>query len=212
MARRRPSLIAAAAAAALIAAGCGGGGAGGAGSGSAAAASHPNGSTQAGPPTSLTVTSVTDVQPDARSETKRYLAGLAPVRQEARLADRAADHEASIAPSGDYAALAADSRTVAAHLGRAAAAARRMQVPQGLERAHADLVSALAVGRQMALRLAALYEHIGPDASRQYRRHVLPLEKRSLRLANRWYVFLQVDMAAGNVREPGWVGHLFDWT
>ena len=205
--RGRGSFVLTAVAAALVAAGCGGTTAGGTSGG---AASHPGGST---PAESLgTLKSATVVDSGTVAELPRYLRQLAPMREQVRLANRAAAHEVSIATSGDYAALAADSRTVEAHLARAAAAARRVPVPQGLERQHANLVRSLVIGQRMAGRLAVLYEHIGPDSNREYHTQVLPLEKRSLRLANRWYAFMQGAMAAENIDEPGWMGHLFDWT
>jgi hypothetical protein len=212
MARRAASLIAGAAVAALITAGCGGSSA--AGSAGVSVTSHPHSSPQAPPPDSsqTTLKSVTVLGSDTGPQVKRYLADLAAVRQQIQIANRAAGHEVSIASSGDYPALAADSRTVATHLGRAAGAARRVQAPQGLERAHANLVRALTTGRRMADRLAVLYLHIGPGSPREYKQHVLPLEKLSVRLANHWYRPMQVAMTVGNVREPGWVGHLFDWT
>lgn len=205
--RGRRSFLVAAAAAALAAAGCGGAAAAGT---SGAATSHPAGSA---PANSLgTLKSVTVVPAGPHSQLRRYLRQLAPMCEQVRLANRAAAHEASIASSGDYAALAADSRAVKARLGRAAAAARRVPAPQGLEGPHANLVRSLVTGQRMAGRLAALYEHIGPESKREYRHQVLPLEKRSLRLANLWYAFMQGAMAAENVDEPGWMGHLFDWT
>jgi hypothetical protein len=212
MTGRAPSLIAAAAVAVLITAGCGGSSA--ASSAGVSLASHAQSSAQPPPPDSsqTTLKSVTVVGSGTGPQLKRYLADLAPVRKQIQVANHAAHHEASIASSGDYAALAADSRTVAVHLGRAAAAARRVEAPQGLERAHANLVRALATGRTMATRLATLYLHIGPGSPREYKQHVLPLEKLSVRLANHWYRPMQVAMTVGNVREPGWVGHLFDWT
>jgi hypothetical protein len=212
MTGKRPSLIAAAAVAGLIATGCGG--AASAGS-NGQSTSHDGVSTQsqAPPAGSLgTLGSVTTVDPGSTSQLKRYFAELAPVRREVQLANRAADHEASIASSGDYAALAADSRSVQLHLRRAVAAARRMEIPQGLERPHANLVRAFTVGGLMAGRLASLYDHIGPGSPAEYRHHVRPLEKLSLRLGNRWYAFMQGAMAAEDVQEPGWMGHLFDWT
>jgi glucose/arabinose dehydrogenase len=208
MAGTRATLIAAAAAAALAAAGCGGatsGSGSGTGTPHTAASQPPSQNT-----TTETLESATVV--GSGSQLKAYLTGLAPMRKQIVLANRAAAHEANIASSGDYPALAADSRSVATYLGRAAAAARRMHVAQGLERPHADLVRSLVVGRRMASRLAALYEHIGPGSPAEYRHHVRPLEKLSLRLGNRWYGFMQGAMAAENIREPGWVGHLYDWT
>lgn len=209
MAGRRSSIMAVAAAVALFAAACGSSGGTGSGGGSSASGRGSTTTTDGAPGT---LDSATVLDAGTGSALKAYVAGLGPVWRQVRLANRAAADEARIASSGDFPALAADSRTVALHLGRAVAAARNMHVAPGLARPHADLVRALAVGRRMAGRLATLYDHIGPDARRDYRRNVLPLEKRSLRLANRWYGFMQGAMLAEHVREPRFIGHLFDWT
>ena len=41
---------------------------------------------------------------------------------------------------------------------------------------------------------------------------VLPLEKRSVRLGNRWLKPTTEAMLTSGVMPPGWIGHLFDWT
>jgi hypothetical protein len=205
------------AAAALAAAGCGSTQGTGSASRPAAPRSHSAATTTTPEPTSssldgLTLQSVTTLDSDIRQQMQRYLGDLQTVRTEVTLANRAAAHEASISSSGDYAALAADSRNVARHLARATELTRRVQPPHGLERAHARLVRAFALGQQMATRLATLYDHIGPDSQREFREQVRPLERRSLRCANVWYSQAAAAMAAGNIRSPKWIDHLFDWS
>ena len=207
----------AATAVALIAANCGGGAAG------PVAAAQPGTKHQRHeqPPahqpdtsggSAVTLESATVLGADIGDEMRAYLRALQPARREVRQANRAADHEASIASSGDFPALAADSRSVQLHLARAAAAARRVRPPKGLEEAHSDLVRAFTVGGRMAGRLAALYDHIGPGSDREYAHRVVPLEKRALRLGNRWYSVASPAMVVAEVREPSWIDHLFDWS
>ena len=59
---------------------------------------------------------------------------------------------------------------------------------------------------------AVLYERIGPNSKHDYDTQVVPLEKRTLRLANRWYGPTAHMMKDLHVRMPGWVDHLFDWS
>jgi hypothetical protein len=207
------------AAAAVVATGCGS--TQGAGSGTEPGHARPHTTTTGttattSPPTTsldgLTLQSVTTLDADIGSQMKRYLRDLGRIRAEVRLADQAADHEASIASSGDFSAMAADSAEVERHLARATVLARRVKAPPGLEHAHANLVRAFAVGRRMAARLSSVFEHIGPDSQRAYRERVRPLERRSLRFANLWYAQAAAAMAAGNIHPPKWIDHLFDWS
>ena len=212
--KRTSSLIAAASAAALIAAGCGAAGSAGSSGPASAPARHAQSQqTQPPPDTSLgTVKSVTLLDANIRQEMKRYLTDLAPMRHEVQLANRAAHHATTIASSGDFPALAADTRRVELHLTRAVADARRVHPPSGLGPAHANLVRSFQVGERMAARLAALYDNIGPDSNGQYRHQVLPLEKRAVRLGNAWLGQALPAMSAATIREPAWVEHLYDWS
>ena len=87
-----------------------------------------------------------------------------------------------------------------------------MSPPSLLARPHTSLVRALRVGARMATVLAGLYHHMGPDSKQDYNQRVLPLERRSVRFGNAWYVPTYHDMRAVHMRMPGWVDHLFDWS
>jgi hypothetical protein len=204
---RKHTYLAAGAAAALIAAGCGSGGAG------AASSAGPGSQRQSTTATTVDkLQSVTTLDADIGAQMRRYLTALAPVHHEVMLANQAARHAKAISSSGDFTAMAADSRQIEAHLARAAAAARRVSPPDGLGPAHAHLVRALLVGRTMAARLTHLYTHIGPSSQQEYRKDVLPLEKRAVRLGDGWFGPAAAAMAAGDVNPPKWIDHLLDWS
>jgi hypothetical protein len=147
-----------------------------------------------------------------RRSVRRYLKDLHPVWREIARVNVASHHAVKISGSGNFPAMAATTRQMARHLARAAALARAITPPPGLKRAHADLTRAFAVGNRMARRLSVLYDHIGPDSQQKYHNQILPLEKRAVRLGNRWLQPTTEAMLSSGVVPPGWIDHLFDWS
>jgi hypothetical protein len=190
----------------VLAAGCG-----------QAAASGPS-ATHATTTQATTATTGDDVESstvtfaDRRRSVRQYVKALQPVWREVARANVAAHHGVKIAGSGNFPALAAITRQVGRHLARAAALSRAITPPPGLERAHADLTRSFVVGTRMAVRLAVLYDHIGPDSQQTYNRQVRPLEKQAVKLGNRWYKPAVKAMLTFAVIPPDWVDHLYDWS
>ena len=189
---------------ATLVAGCGGGGA--AASTQSAPASHLAQPPASGGGTTRLVGFATD------DDMRAYMTALRPMWREVRKANALAHTEVELAPSGKFPAMADASRGISRHLAKAAALARSVSPPSLLPRPHASLVRALRVGARMATVLAGLYHHMGPDSEQHYNQRVLPLERRSVRLGNAWYVSTYHDMRAVHVRMPGWVDRLFNWS
>ena len=189
---------------ATLVAGCGRGGA--AASAQSAPASRPAQPTASGGSTTTLVGIATD------DDMRAYMTALRPMWREVRKANALAHTQVELAPSGKFPAMADLSLRINRHLAKAAALARSVSPPSLLARPHASLVRALRVGARMATVLAGLYHHMGPDSKQQYNQRVLPLERRSVRFGNAWYVPTYHDMRAAHVRMPGWVDRLFDWS
>jgi hypothetical protein len=148
----------------------------------------------------------------ASHQMRGYLRALAAIRGEIARANASAHHEAQLAGAADFAAAAVESARVSRDLTRAAKLAARITPPADLERAHADLVRALAVGSRMANRLSRDFAHFGQPAAYDIKRHVVPLEKVTVRLANRWYARVQYDLRLTGVGQPRWIDGMFNWS
>ena len=188
-----------------------------AGCGSAAAGSSGSGAAGKHVQKQRTVTESTaddQLQPAAvvsSQDMVDYLRALGPMHREVALANAAAHEEAHVAGS-DPAAAGRLSARVSHHLARASRLAARVKPPAQLERAHASLVRAYAIGSRMAMRLSVLLQHLGPSSQRDYKRRVLPLEKHSVRLGNTWYGPTARMLKDLHVRQPGWFNGLFNWS
>ena len=212
---RELSTATATVAAVLVLAACGSSAAARSGGGSSGTThrSETQATSQPPPQTSTDDASSMELVGVATSQDMRdYLAALRPVSREIARANVAGHREVQLSGSGDFAGMAAASRQVSRHVHRAAVLTERITPPQMLEQPHRDLARSFSVGSRMALRLAVLYEHIGPNSKHDYDTQVVPLEKRTLRLANRWYGPTAHMMKDLHVRMPGWVDHLFDWS
>jgi hypothetical protein len=143
---------------------------------------------------------------------KEYLHALAGIHGEIAQANASAHHEAQLAGEGDFAAASVESARVSRDLVRAAKQAARITPPADLDRAHARLVRALVTGSRMANRLSRDFAHFGQAAAYDIKRHVVPLEKVTVRLANRWYMPMQHDLSLTNVKQPRWIDGMFNWS
>jgi hypothetical protein len=148
----------------------------------------------------------------ASQDMRAYLHALAAIRGDIARANASAHHEAQLAGAADFAAAAVESARVSRDLIHAAKLAARITPPADLEHAHARLVAALVIGSRMAHRLSRDFAHFGGPAAYDIKRQVLPLEKLTVRLANRWYAPTQRDLALTGVRQPRWIDGMFDWS
>jgi hypothetical protein len=162
--------------------------------------------------TGVTTTDLQLVSVTSSRDMKGYLHALAGIRGEIAQANASAHHEAQLAGEGDFAAASVESARVSRHLVRAAKRASRITPPADLDRAHASLVRALVTGSRMANRLSRDFAHFGQAAAYDIKRHVVPLEKVTVRLANRWYLTEQHDLRLTNVKQPRWIDGMFNWS